>query len=85
MIWERPNTRSYSVSELQSVSLTVQSVVQNTRSVSLTVQPRAPTPLWHNAKNIYIFIFLLVKYGKIIHFYLFYLPACLPPPFPPLE
>ena len=34
------------------------------KSVSLTVQPRDPTPFQYDAKNIYIFIFLLVKYNK---------------------
>ena len=47
-----------------SLYLELKSVVQNARSVSLTVQPRDPTPFQYDAKNIYIFIFLLVKYNK---------------------
>lgn len=41
--------------------------------------PGPPPPFNMMPRIIAIFIFLLVKYGKIIHFYLFYLFACLSP------
>ena len=53
-----------------SLYLELKSVVQNARSVSLTVQPRDPTPFQYDAKNIYIFIFHILNSREIYYYHL---------------